>query len=217
MYLLILNILFALLPGNKSFENELDNYLKQHFSEYSKYSFNIEEDLSKYESIEINYDRSSNRIGDKFFVPVKMTYSFGVEKDRFLQVEVKIFEKVLVAVQPIERGDLLNSTNTNWKEKDITNIRQEPIKESSSLGSIISKYDLQPGDIICYDFTENSPVLNPGDPVSLFYTKGTVVINFSGVSRQAGAVGDVVKVRANGKQYSAKVINSKEALIIEQR
>lgn len=215
MYLIILNILFSLLPGNKSFENELDNYLKQQFSEYSKYRYTIEEDLSKYESVEINYDRSSNRIGNNFFIPVKATYPFGAKKERFLQVEVKIFEKVLVAVEPVERGEPLNSTNTTWKEKDITNLRQKPIKENTSLGSIISKYDLQPGDIICSNFVENSPVLNAGDPVSLFYTEGTVVVSFSGVARQAGAIGDVVKVKANGRQYSAKVINSNEALIIE--
>jgi len=216
VYLLILNILFLLFPSNhSSFENELNNYLKKNLADYLEYQYQVEDNLSEYKSIEINFNRSANRIGKNFFVPVKVIDTRGIEREKYLQIGIKLFETVLVATMPIERGEELNSTNTTWKEEDVTSLRQQPIKKENELGSVIAEYDLQPGDVVCYDFIENSPVLNPGDKVELFYTRGTVVINFPGVSRQSGAIGEVIKVRANGRQYSAKIINSQEALIIE--
>lgn len=216
MHLILLNILFLLLPvSHSSFEKDLNDYLKKNLADYSEYQYQLDENLNEYKNVEINYDRSSNRIGNNFYVPVKLVDKHGIEREKFFKVSIKLFAKVLVVTQPIERGDELNSNNTVWKEEDITNLRQDPIKKNYELGSVISKYDLQPGDIVCFDFIENSPVLNPGDQVDLYYSHGTVVINFVGVSRQAGSVGDLIKVRANGRQYAAKVINSKEALIVE--
>ncbi len=214
MFLVLINILISLLPSNNSIEHEIDTYLKKYLNDYTKYEYTLEENLRDYKSVQINYNRASNRIGNNFFLPVRVVDKYGIEREKFIQVEIKIYEKVLVTAKPIVKGDLIDESNTEWKMKDITGLNQEPIKNNIP-GAIVSKYDLQPGEILCNDFIENSPVLEVGDPVSLYYGSGSVAINFSGYARQSGAAGDIIKVRSNGRQYTAKIINSNKALIIE--
>lgn len=215
MLLVIVNILLNLISPNESINQEINLYLQKNLSNYSNYEYTIEENIGSYKSIEINYQRASNRIGNNFFIPVTIIDQYGIEREKFLTVDINIYETVLVATKPIAKGDLLDHSNTEWKKKDITELTQEPITQQNNTAEIISKYEIQPGEILCYDYVENSPVLEVGDSIELFYARGTVMINFQGVTRQSGAVGDIIKVRANGKQYSAKIINPREALIVE--
>lgn len=215
MFAIVLNIILCLFPVDKPSVTEIDQYIHDHFAEYDSISYSIQDDLSGVVNLGINHSRSSNRIGNKFFIPVITLDENGASKERFLNVEIELYRTVAIAIDNINRGNQITLGNTTFELRDITEFNKSPLTDLERIGSIISKYNMKPGDIIFADFIETMPVLNPGDPVNVMYQVGAVHVSFIGTVRQAGAIGDVIKVKAQNQQYTARVINSNEVLIIE--
>jgi flagella basal body P-ring formation protein FlgA len=216
MLLIVLNIILSLIAPNKSnFDRQLDAYIEKSFVNYDSISYNLTDDLSEIASVSINSSRASNRIGSKFFVPVTYVDRYGISKERFLTVNLTLYQYVFVSKTPISKGEPIDYENSIKLLKDITDLNHEPFIEDELLGSVIAKYDLQPDNIICNAYLDALPILNVGDQVSLLYQVGSVQVSMIGTVRQAGAIGEVIKIRSSSQQYSAKIINSREALIIE--
>lgn len=215
MFAIFLNMILCLLPVDKLSLVEIDHYIQNHFAEYDSISYSIQDDLSSTAELEINHSRSSNRIGNKFFIPVITIEANGVSKEKFLNVEIELYQRIAIAIDHINKGDQIALGNTTFELRDITGFNKSPLTDLERIGSIISKYNMKPGDIIFTEFIDTMPVVNPGDPVNIMYQVGGVHVSFIGTVRQAGAIGDVIKVKAQNQQYSAKVINTNEVLIIE--
>lgn len=216
MILLLLNIVFNLLlnPGDK-IHAEIENYIHKNHAEYDSVSYSLHDEFSSVKSLEINYKRKSNRIGNNFFIPVKIIDRNNISRERFLIAKVELFKKVLISNAVINKGDLINGSNSTFMLKNVTDLNQTPINVNEEPSGVISRLNLTPGTIICREHIQAEPVVNPGDKVNLIYEFGAVSVSFIGTARQSGTVGDVVKIRANNHQYSAEIINQNEAIIIE--
>lgn len=216
MILLLLNIVFNLLlnPGDK-IHAEVENYIHENHAEYDSVSYSLHDEFSSIKSLEINYKRKSNRIGNNFFIPVKIIDQNNISRERFLIAKVELFKKVLISNVVINKGELINGTNSSFMLKNVTDLNQTPININEEPTGVISRLNLPPGTIICREHIHAEPVINPGDQVNLRYDFGSVSVTFIGTARQSGTVGDIVKIRANNHQYSAEIINHNEAIIIE--
>lgn len=216
MILLLLNIALSLLSvNNNNFQSELKDYITKSFSQYDSVSYSIQDDLREVASIELNNSRTSNRIGSNFFVAVTFIDKYGISKEKYLTVVVKLFQNVRVVKFPISKGETIDNSNTTLQLMEVTELNHNPFVENTKLGMVIAKYELQPGSIVCNDHLEDSPVMNVGDQINLIYQVGTVQVSLVGTVRQSGTIGEAIKIRANNQQYTAKVINSHEAIIIE--
>lgn len=208
-------VLLLLFQLNDNYRLVIDRYIIQSFAEYDSVSYSIKEDVSKFISLEINRLKASNRIGDKFFIPVKFVDQSYLEGEKFITVEVKLYKKVFISKNSIARGEPVDKSNTVFKLQDVTGISQNTFLGQEDLSSKIAKYDLKAGTIICNEYLEEAPIMKVGDQVYLVYQFGSVIISFIGTVRQPGAAGDIIKIKANKMQYSARVINSNEAIILE--
>ena len=216
MFELLLNIIlsFVIASGN-NFDSEVEKYIYTHFTQYDSLSYTIHEDINGYINPEINSNRKPSGIGDKFFIPISYYDQYRNRKEKFLTVSIKLFKKVWVTQSIIEKGTVIDQTNTIKELRDITSIKGTPFLNEKELGEIITKMNLQPGTIVCNEYLNTKPVLEPGDQINLVYQYESVAISMIGTVRQAGSVGDIIKVKTDKRQYSAKVINNHEALIVE--
>lgn len=215
MLTLVLNIIMQISAGYGSvFGDEVHKYLQQRVSGADSIYYSFEEEPSALNYFEINYERQPNRIGNCFYIPVRTSDDNGVLKDRFLVAKVRLFKNVLVAESLIAKGKIIDESNSGLRLKDITELVFQPYENDEQMG-IKAKQDLQPGAVICNNHIEFVPVINVGDKVNLKYEYGSITISMIGIARQAGITGDAIKFRVNNQQYSARVVNSQTAIIIE--
>lgn len=216
MFLIVANIFFNILFGGGSpFESELDKYMQQNFSSLGVVEYTVTDDIQNFSEVKINYKREPNRIGNTFFLPVTVKDYYGLEKERFISIKLKIYREVLVAAAKISKGEPINFGNSRFEEVDITELNFSPITKEEFEEGYISKYDLRPNTVISSKHIEKDPVVNVGDKIIAIYENGTVVVTFEGVARQNGAEGEIIKIRAMDTQYSARVVNSNQVNIIE--
>lgn len=216
MFELLLNIMLSLIfTVNNGINDEVEKYVNNNFHQYDSLSYSIQEDLNNYAKLKINSSRKPSLIGNKFFVPVTYIDNYGLQKEKFLTVNIRLYQEVSVVQTPISKGNVIDKHNTNKELSDITELNTSPFLDDNSLGQIIAKHDLQPGTIVCKEYIGNKPVLENGDQINLIYQFGSVAVTMIGTVRQAGAIGDVIKIKSDNKQYSAKILNKNEALIVE--
>lgn len=216
MPVLILNIILnAFVIPNGDTPNEIHEYINITLAEYDSVAYTLQDDLFSIKSLEINYKRKSNRIGNNFFIPVKIIDQNNISSERFLIAKVELFKKVLVSNVVINKGELINGSNSSFMLKNVTDLNQTPININEEPTGVISRFNLQPGTVICKEYVHAQPIINVGDKVNLRYELGAVTVSFIGTARQSGAKGDVVKIKANNQQYSAEIINHNEAIIVE--
>ncbi|MHB8339328.1 MAG: flagella basal body P-ring formation protein FlgA, partial [Ignavibacteriaceae bacterium] len=75
---------------------------------------------------------------------------------------------------------------------------------------------IKAGEILTKEMVEPVPIIKAGDPVTAKYIGSNVLITFNALSRQDGALGDVITIIAKDKKlYKAKIIDAKNVIIIE--
>lgn len=216
MFELLLNIIlsFVIFSGS-NFNNEVEKYIYTHFNQYDSLSYTIHEDINRFINPEINSSRKPSVIGDKFFIPISYYDQYRNRKEKFLTVSIKLYKKVWVTQSIVEKGTVIDETNTIKLLHDLTSIKGTPFLNEKVLGKIITKINLQPGTVVCNEYLNTKPVLEPGDQINLVYQYESIAVSMIGTVRQAGAVGDIIKVKTDKRQYSAKIINNHEAIIVE--
>jgi flagella basal body P-ring formation protein FlgA len=213
---LLFNIMLCLLfTSNNDFDDKVDEYIHAHFTNVDSLSYSIQEDINYYSDIQINTKRKSSLIGNRFFVPIRFRDAYGNNKEKFLTANVNLFHKVRVVNSVITKGSIISKHSTSIELRNITKLNNTPFLNEEAIGDVVTKIDLQPGTVICNEFLENKPVLESGDQINLVYQFESVAVSMIGTVRQAGAIGDIIKVKTDSRQYSAKIINNREALIVE--
>lgn len=216
MFELLLNIILSfVIASGSNFNNEVEKYIHTHFNQYDSLSYTIHENINEFINPEINLSRKPSVIGDKFFLPISYYDHYRNRKEKFLTVSIKLYKKVLVTQSIVEKGTVIDETNTIKQLRDLTSIKGTPFSNEKELGKIITKINLQPGTVVCNEYLNTKPVLKPGDQINLVYQYESVTVSMIGTVRQAGAIGDIIKVKTDKHQYSAKIVNNHEAIIVE--
>lgn len=112
---------------------------------------------------------------------------------------VSVYKSVLVTNRPIDRGELIDESNTHVETSEFLNSSAIPVSPSEILGrqakrNIRAQQILKSRDVQLATYSEN--VINARDIVSVEATKSGLRITMSGVEAlRAGKVGDVIPLR----------------------
>lgn len=216
MSLVILFILSVAFNSNNSFKGELDNYLKKNLSEYQDYKYEIMQLPSSYRKIELLKPNDFNLSGNMIYVPVQVIDKSGRKFRSILSVKLKLYKNVLVSVKKINRKADLSENDFEYKKEDITRIKGTPVYSINGIKLLRSKVMIKPGDILIKQMTEKIPVINIGDVLNARYVTGNVIVSLKVFSRQEGITGGIITVITSDKKlFKAKVIDSKNVIIIE--
>ncbi len=216
MSLVILFILSVAFNSNNSFKGELDNYLKKNLSEYQDYKYEIMQLPSSYKKIELLKPNDFNLSGNMIYVPVQVIDKSGRKFRSILSVKLKLYKNVLVSVKKINRKADLSENDFEYKKEDITRIKGTPVYSINGIKLLRSKVMIKPGDILIKQMTEKIPVINIGDVLNARYVTGNVIVSLKVFSRQEGITGGIITVITSDKKlFKAKVIDSKNVIIIE--
>ncbi len=217
MYSLFLIMLSLIFSGKSSFQEDLNNYLKKNLNgKFEEYNYEILQMPKTYSKIEILKNSDFNINGNMIYVPVKIYQSNSRVVESIISVKLKIFKNVLEAARDIKANEKLTDKDFVQKKIDVAGMNVSPITSSSKIAGMQSSEFIKAGEIINSLIIEPIPVVKAGSPVLAKYNNGNVMVNFNAISRQDGIAGETITViSADKKLFKAKVVNSKEVIIIE--
>lgn len=212
----ILFILSLFINSNNSFKGELENYLKKNLSAYKNYKYEILQLPDSYKKIELLKPNEFNLSGNMVYVPIQVVDKSGRTFRSILSVRLKLYKNVLVASRQISRKENLNEKDFVLKEEDVSRIKGAPIYSMDGISSLRSTTAIKAGEVVLKQMLEQIPAVRIGDELNAQYIYGSVVVTTKVFARQEGVVGEVITViTSDNKLFKAKVIDSKNVIIIE--
>lgn len=127
-------------------------------------------------------------------LPVKIVQN-GDEYRRFaVNLEVNIFQKVCVTVDPIQRLSIISANQVEERYLDITRINGEPVLFSKEVIGKQAKRSLSANSIIVKDYLQDQILIKRNDQVTIEVSYGGINIQTRGKALENGAKGQWIWV-----------------------
>ncbi len=219
--LIIFSVVLAPLGGVKTnsqdnyLKKEISNYLDKVFSGYESYEYQIIQ-MPEAESIKLIHKNELNLHKSLLYLPVEIKDKLNRTRNSFITLKLKLYKNVLVVINSLERNHVFSPKDVKIEKLDINQINGTPFTSINDVSDFRSKVNIKPETVLIKEILELKPVIKSGDKISARVIEGKVMLTVDAFSRQDGAEGDVIKIRTkDNKQFTAKVIDSKNVLIIE--
>lgn len=146
----------------------------------------------------------------------KVELNLGVHKGtrtlRNISVTLNIRqdEPVLVAKQKINRGEILNSSNTAVEIRETTLINDLVLTAPGKLVGNIAKVTIIPGRVVTPNMVAMPPLVRKGQEATIVFKNGSVSVTSSAVCRQDGVSGQIItaKSMANNRLVRVRVTDN---------
>ncbi len=212
-FLLLISILFT---PNEKLKKSVEDYLNKNLTQYDKYEFTIVKAPEVKDDFEIRNEAKINLNNSFAYIPIKVTKPNSGIVQTYITVRLKLFKKICIAKNEIEREQPLSNDNIELKLMDVTDLHGTPVESLNDLNGWRSKVKIEPGSILLKELLEQIPVINKGDHVTAIAVSGNVKISTSAQARQDGTAGDIIYiVTKDKKQFKAKIIDSNNVMVVE--
>ena len=217
MILTIVNILSLLIITNSNQGLNLDAFLHDQLSDYSRIEYTIVSpsniDLTK---CKIDDSRDTKLAGKFAYLPIKETNSNGSSNNKLITVKLKLFKNVLVANRNLSKKEFLNKNDFRIAEKEVASLRSAPVNIAVHISDYRSKLRISEKTVLEGNMLEKIPDIKVGDRVEAMFINNSVNISFAVTARSEGVVGDIIKIKRDDKKiFKAKIINNNSVKIIE--
>ncbi len=155
----------------------------------------------------------SNSLKGKTKLPVVFTQ--GTDKSTlYLNVEISVKEKVLVATTDLVQGERIGASDYRWEKMDITYLPSQPVISFS----LKDKYHvrsgvIKAGSVIMAKKVKKAKLIERGAPVTIISRVGTASVAISGRAREAGDLGDEIIVVNSGSRKIIRGIVMKPGVV----
>lgn len=202
--------------GESQSDINIQAYLSKHLGDYNKIEYKIISPKKiKLSSCEFDDSRSFKTDGSYAYVPIQLSKN-GVTKNSLLTLKLKLFKNVLVSNRTIRKKENLNLNDFQMIEKEVSELRFEPIDVNNTVNQFRSKFKISKNSILQQSMIEKIPDVRVGDRVEAMFVNNSVNIRFSVTARSEGIVGDIIRIkRDDNKIFKSKIINNTTVKIIE--
>jgi flagella basal body P-ring formation protein FlgA len=212
----VLLIILNLFSGIVQSDSDLQKYLTKLFSNYEKFEYQVDYKTNDFSKIVVDDERESRLNKNILHVPVKIYDRKNNVSNSFISIKVRLFKKVLVASQDIEKDEMLSSYQFRRDLRDVTMTQGFPVTEDESIIASRSKVKIREGSVLVKEMMEVIPDVMTNERLILNTGKNGVNITIEVTAREKGNIGDVIRVIADNKKiFTAKIIDKYNVLLIE--
>lgn len=216
---LIISILFFNAGGERN--SNLDSYLKQKLSDFTKYEYEVVS-LPSYietindERVSISQERELKINYGFAYVPVDIKLTNDNISQSIITLKINLYDEVFTSARKIKRGEIISKSDFYVEEKEITHLRNNAVDISKMLNNVQASVNIGENAILQENMIEKLPDVKAGDKVFAFSTVGTVTVTFPVIVREDGRTGETIRVLRDDKLiFKAVVIDSQNVKIIE--
>jgi len=148
-------------------------------------------------------DRGTVRVRARILVDGRTAYQ------ALLSYNIKTFQDVVVASGNIARGELLSPENSTLERREIRDFSFGFFTDLRKTYGKMAKSNIRAGATLTAKQIEAPPVVGRKSIVNVVYQSGRVRISLKGIAEDAGAPGDLIRVRnlTSRKQLWCQVVN----------
>lgn len=111
-----------------------------------------------------------------------------------LSLDVRVFQKVFVAVTSIERMATITSDMIMQKYMDVTELAGDPVEAGEAVVGKVAIRSIATGNVIMKNYLEIPKVVHRNDKVTIDVFLGSIHVQAFGKASQDGAIGDLIEV-----------------------
>ncbi len=133
----------------------------------------------------------------------------------FPELEVDVWEKVLVASTYIPMGQPVSSSDVKIERRVMSMLGSQPLTSMRSLGGAVAARDIPPGMVLIGGMTSVPPLIRSGTMVNVKLVVGGLTILTTGQAMQDGRDGQAIRVLnpASNKDYTGVVVG-RDAVVV---
>ena len=121
-----------------------------------------------------------------------------VEQAFFARANVAAYDEVVIAVQPISRGDLIGPGNVSLEKRELSSLREGAYFDVRDVTGMVAKSTIQPGQPLSDRRLAMPLVVKRNQYVSVETRIGSLVVRAQARALQDGAVGDFINLKNSG-------------------
>ena len=121
-------------------------------------------------------------------------------------LELKAYENVVVAAQPILRGQIITAGNVAKEEREVTRLNQGYFSKPNLVVGSIAKRSIATHQVILPRSLSTPKLVNKGESISIQAISSGLSIKAMGIALADGSLGDLIQVK-----------NSKTQRVVEGR
>ncbi|MCF6178514.1 MAG: flagellar basal body P-ring formation chaperone FlgA [Geopsychrobacter sp.] len=122
-----------------------------------------------------------------------------VVSNRSLLVVLKATAQIVVAVENLQRGDLISSSSIELQAQDVSDLEKPFFTIGQLLGKQL-KQSVRRGQPLVRRQVDFPPLIKRGAQVTIQAKSKGLILKASGEARQDGELGETIRVRNNGSQ-----------------
>lgn len=118
----------------------------------------------------------------------------------YVSVRIDVFGPVLVARQPLARGQDIHAADLDLVERNLANLPYGYYTDPGAIAGQLAKRTIAAATVITPNMLAAPKLVKRGEQVSIIAESGPLTIRSAGKALGDGTSGDLVKVRAQGSQ-----------------
>lgn len=169
---------------------------------------------SAYDSIRVEPLGDSRPLGS-CWVKVFFFRSGSIFQTANLNLQVNLFQKVLVAKEAIKQGQSLTPDLFELSRREVSSLADPPVTSLNELEGKAAARQIVAGKSLTQSCIQREELVKRGATVSIEYAKGGVRITAAGEAKEAGRLGETIRVKnvASNRIISAVVQDEKTVRI----
>jgi flagella basal body P-ring formation protein FlgA len=122
--------------------------------------------------------------------------------------EVAIVKEVLVAKRPINRGQTIGARDLGLESRRFSEVATIGLTDLSAAVGQQARRLLRTGDMLGPRDLDSRPLVQRGQPVTIWVKRGDLVIKSAGRAQQAGSLGETIEVARDGSRKKTDLIEA---------
>jgi len=118
-------------------------------------------------------------------------------------------------INPINRGQVINQSNTDVGEVDLSTLRGQVFTLKNPPYGLIASRNLRINTFITENLTNQPTLVKKGDLVLITASSGSIIVRMNGVALEDGSKGQQIRVKNTSSEriIYAKVVTNSEVLV----
>jgi flagella basal body P-ring formation protein FlgA len=159
---------------------------------------------SDYDSLKVEPLGDARPLGS-CWVKVYLFKNNSIFQTANLNLQINLFQKVLVARELIKQGQDLTPELFDIARREVTSLADPPIVSPQELDGKSATRAIVAGKTLTQSFLQKQEIVKRGDLVSIEYSSGSIKITASGEAKEPGSQGETIKVK---NMSSSKIISA---------
>lgn len=163
-----------------------------------------------YDEVIVDWTRSDKKLCGQVVLPVRIKGRGMGERVQYVRAQIRTFDNVVTARRNIGRYDMLAAAYLGMAFRETTSLRGGFYRQVSAVEGFRVKRLITADRIVLSNMIETPPLVRRGSTVEVAFAHGNLMVTTTGVARQDGWAGDIVRIRMpnDRKELKGRVAGS---------